>query len=104
MRQLLFDIAIITPFTATLSVFFDFCIQDDNIFGWYGNLLTRITDKYPFLEYWAKPIGGCSLCTSFWIYLIASLIIFQHDPVTLGFIFLVSGLNYTIVRAINLVL
>lgn len=44
---------------ASLSNFFDDCLQDGMIFEKYGNLIRG--------KYLLKPLGGCVICTNFWI-------------------------------------
>jgi len=44
---------------------------------WEGMILESFGDKIEetFGEYWAKPLGNCYICSSFWISLIIVIIV-----------------------------
>ena len=77
---------------ASLANFFDDCLQDGMIFCKYGNFIN--TNK----RWYFKPLGGCIICTNFWItILLVALFIFSFK----AFIFFsVVGISNTFLKFI----
>lgn len=53
--------------SACFTYFADFCIEENNIFGFWGKLLNETASKYPKYIYFLKPLGYCIYCFNFWL-------------------------------------
>lgn len=69
MLRYLFEIACLAPFTASFSLFLEFCLQDGNIFGRYGNWIEHKSYGNYRIRYWLKPIGGCVFCLGVYVFI-----------------------------------
>jgi len=59
----MFGIVCIGAFcTACFSAFLDYCMEEDEILGWYRKLIKKI--KPCWLQ---NPIGGCVICMNVWL-------------------------------------
>jgi hypothetical protein len=52
-----------------IALFIDECLQDGMVFGWWLPFLERLGVS----QFWQKPVGGCVICTCFWLSFIGSL-------------------------------
>ena len=86
------DIILVALAGASVTNFFDDCIQDGMIFGRYGNWV-READKS-----WKKSIGGCIICTNTWITLI--MLIFYKFILIVFVIFAIIGVSNTFLKKI----
>jgi hypothetical protein len=86
--------------TASLSVFFDMCMQEGMIlYRYYRNI-----EKFPAWIF--KPLGGCVYCSGTWIFICTYLIIaknvFPIEFVSLAvFGILGIGLNHVFIKLIE---
>lgn len=121
------DLLMIALAGASLSNFFDDCLQDGMIFSAYGKWLNkeylrnleikqhndRLTEDIEngiiliqdaeFIEplrdkFWKKPIGGCIICTNVWITILVALIYYFLNP--LFIILSVIGISSTFLKFI----
>jgi hypothetical protein len=78
--------------TASLSIFFDMCLQEGMIFYRYYKNIER-------LPVWIfKPLGGCVYCSGTWIFLIVySCLIAEFSAL----IVLGIGINHVFIKAIE---
>ncbi len=73
--------------SALLTDFFFDCMADNMILGQWGEI---VKDKF-----WLKPLGGCLICTNFWI--TALLIgIYFLQPIIVVIVFTFGLSNYLI--------
>jgi hypothetical protein len=75
---------------ATSALFTDFlfdCLQDGMIFEKWG----RFVDG----KFWFKPLGGCIICTNFWITAMLILLCYLM-PLIVGILFIFGLSNYLI--------
>lgn len=78
--------------TAALITDFLFdCLQDGMIFSKWGKF---VEDKF-----WMKPLGGCLICTNFWISAILVFIYFNIP--TLVCILFIFGLSNYLIKKLN---
>ena len=57
-----FILIALAALSALFSYFFDFCIMNGNIFGWYGRWLdNRMNETWLY-----KPLGACIVCANVW--------------------------------------
>lgn len=55
-------------FTMAISLFIDFIIQPNQIFGFYGRFLeTWVKHDRNILKVLYKPLGGCLYCMNIWV-------------------------------------
>jgi len=78
---------------AFLMSYFSFCMEEGNIFSPYRELLESIPENVSFI---GKPLGLCSICTSFWVSLILfiifkSLFLYIHSLYIIPFIGISCG-------------
>lgn len=91
---------LVCPFTAAFTLFVRFCLQEGNIFGWYGCLIEKWSEN-PKLEYWLKPLGGCVYCFGTWIFIVLFLGIvpsFGWSIPEIVALLLGCGLNYMFIE------
>jgi hypothetical protein len=55
-------------FTMAISLFIDFIIQPEQIFGFYGRFLEKwVKHERNPLKVLYKPLGGCLYCMNIWV-------------------------------------
>lgn len=86
------EIILVALAGASLTNFFDDCIQDGMIFGRYGNWLRK--DE----NFWKKPIGGCMICTN--VYVTIFMLIMYKFILILFMIFAIIGVSNTFLKKI----
>jgi hypothetical protein len=122
------EIILVALAGASLTNFFDDCIQDGMIFGRYGNWLRKeenrnkeiefhnnlivndidnglrnMEDVKEFIEpikenFWKKPIGGCMICTN--VYITIFMLIMYKFILILFVIFAIIGVSNTFLKKI----
>lgn len=58
-----------------LMSYFSFAMEEDNILSPYREILESIPENISFM---GKPLGLCSICTSFWVALIIFIVFKYH--------------------------
>jgi hypothetical protein len=86
------EIILVALAGASLTNFFDDCIQDGMIFGRYGNWLRKEEN------FWKKPIGGCMICTN--VYVTIFMLIMYKFILILFMIFAIIGVSNTLLKKI----
>ncbi len=99
MRQLLFDTALLALFTASLSVFLEFCLREGNIFWFWTNWIEYIKSDYV-----RKPFGECIFCFGTWIFIVFYLVMSRQndylEPRIIGLL-LGIGVNHIFVSLLT---
>lgn len=99
MRQLLFDTALLSLFTASLSVFLEFCLREGNILGFWTNWIEYINS-----EYVKKPLGSCIYCFGTWVFIVFYLVTLPQnchlEPRIIGLL-LGIGVNHIFVSLLT---
>jgi hypothetical protein len=61
-------ITAMATFTMAISLFIDFIIQPEQIFGFYGRFLEKwVKHERNPLKVLYKPLGGCLYCMNIWV-------------------------------------
>lgn len=79
-----------------LTMLIEFCLEDGNIFGWYGNTIEKWAKKSGTTKYWGKLLGLCPYCYGTWICLGTALIYSKFDLLTAIYC---CGINYLFIEA-----
>ena len=96
------NIFIFALINACLAVFVVFCLQEGNIFGFYGAYLGRISENNKKIFFMLKPLGGCHYCLSTWTYLVGVFIFFIDDFSKIDMLYIYgTGVNYTTISILD---
>jgi hypothetical protein len=84
-------------FTMAISLFIDFIIQPNQIFGFYGRFLETWVkhDRNP-LKVFYKPLGGCLYCMNIWVALAVFVVTKQSISMSWWWFIPMAALSHVI--------
>lgn len=74
MKELIGESMLLGIISCLLGILYNYSLQNNSVFGKFGSLLSRLSEKKGFLGWLSDPLGACIYCSTTWLTIIIMVI------------------------------